>query len=147
MNINECGCRLTAGLGLDGDRCIHVIPRHHPTTHPWVGVSLQIISLQKNWIILIASTFIKFLVIWPDPTHQPTHQTMHPPMGGGFSTKFKSSNRIELSWLVQVLLNFDWFWGPPWGLAGGGLGWGGCGYVEGYTMHTHAHACTQPHAC
>ena len=30
-------------------------------------------------------------------------------MGEGVSTDFKSSNRIELSWLVQVLLNFYWF--------------------------------------
>ena len=49
---------LTAGLGLDGDRCIRVIPRQHP------------------------------------------------PMGGGVSTNHKSSNRIELSQLGQVLLNF-----------------------------------------
>ena len=28
MNINECGCRPYGWLGLDGDRCIRVIPRH-----------------------------------------------------------------------------------------------------------------------
>ena len=28
MNINECGCRPYGWLGLDGDRCICVIPRH-----------------------------------------------------------------------------------------------------------------------
>ena len=28
MNINEAAVSLTDGLGLDGDRCIHVIPRH-----------------------------------------------------------------------------------------------------------------------
>ena len=27
MNINECGCRPYGWLGLDGDRCIRVIPR------------------------------------------------------------------------------------------------------------------------
>ena len=27
MNINECGCRPYEWLGLDGDRCIRVIPR------------------------------------------------------------------------------------------------------------------------
>ena len=27
MNINECGCRPHEWLGLDGDRCIRVIPR------------------------------------------------------------------------------------------------------------------------
>ena len=28
MNINECGYRPYGWLGLDGDRCIRVIPRH-----------------------------------------------------------------------------------------------------------------------
>ena len=27
MNINQCGCRPYEWLGLDGDRCIRVIPR------------------------------------------------------------------------------------------------------------------------
>ena len=31
---------------------------------------------------------------------------MHPPMGGGVSTNYKSSTRIELSQLGQDLLNF-----------------------------------------
>ena len=52
-------------------------------------------------------------------THPPTHQTVHPPLGGGVSTNFKSSNRIEISWLVQVLLNFDWFLGSPPRMEGG----------------------------
>ena len=59
-------------------------------------------------------------------------------MGGGVSTDFKSWNRIEISRLVQVLLNFEWFRGfPP---AGWGGRWTG---VEG--AHTHAHACTHAH--
>ena len=61
---------------------------------------------------------------------------MHPRLGGGVSTDFKSSNRIEISWLVQVLLNFDWFQGSPLG-SGGGL-------VRGCPP-THANACT--HIC
>ena len=85
-------------------------------------------------------------MIWPDPTHQPTHpptyQIIHPPMGGGVSTDFKSSNRIEISRLVQVLLNFDWFWeSPPGGLGGGWMGVGG-----GERVHPHAHACAHMHA-
>ena len=57
---------------------------------------------------------------WPYPsTYPPTHQTIHLPMGGGVSTDFKSSNRIKISLLVQVLLNFYWF-----------LGMGGGGYPE-----------------
>ena len=36
MNINQCGCRPYEWLGLDGDRCIRVIPRHpRPGTPPW----------------------------------------------------------------------------------------------------------------
>ena len=66
-------------------------------------------------------------------------------MGGEVSTDFKSSNRIEISRLVQVLLNFEWFRGSPSGGVGvGGWGWG---VVRGCTpptctckcMHTHAH--------
>ena len=58
----------------------------------------------------------------------------------------ESSNRIELSRLVQDLLNFGvlgslrlWGWGV------GGCGWG----VGGGTHHTcaHARACTHAHAC
>ena len=59
-------------------------------------------------------------------------------MGGEVSTDFKSSNRIEISQLVQVLLNFDWFWGPPgrWGWVDGG------GVVRGCP-----HACAHTHTC
>ena len=56
----------------------------------------------------------------------------------------ESSNRIELSRLVQDLLNFGllgslWLWG--WG------GWmdGGGGWLGG-APHIHAHACTHMHA-
>ena len=75
-------------------------------------------------------------------------------MSGGLSTDFKFSNRIELSWLVQVLLNFDWFWGPPLGRGWwvGVLGWGWvwvCGACPmHYThAHTHVHTCTCMHTC
>ena len=62
-------------------------------------------------------------------------------MGGEVSTDFKSSNRIEISRLVQVPLNFDWFWGSPhWGV--GGWGWG---VVRGCPPHTCTCTCT--HAC
>ena len=72
------------------------------------------------------------------PINPATHQTIHPPMDGIVSTDFKSSKRIEISWLVQVLLNFYWFWGPPWGMRGGWMGvWG--------SAHAHAHVCT--HTC
>ena len=70
-------------------------------------------------------------------------------MGGEVFTDFKSSNRIEISRLVQVLLNFDWFRGSP-PLGGGGMGGWGWGVVRGCTlptctrthMHAHARTCT-----
>ena len=68
-------------------------------------------------------------------------------MGGEFLTDFKSSNGIEISWLVQVLSNFNWFRGsPPGGWQMGGWRWGwvwGCGGVPCThactCMHTHTH--------
>ena len=59
----------------------------------------------------------------------------------------ESSNRIELSRLVQDLLNFAvlgslrlWGWGV-W--VDGGVGWlGGTPYT-----HAHTHACTHTHTC
>ena len=52
---------------------------------------------------------------WTDPL---THPPIHLSKGGSVSTNHKSSNRIELSPLDQVLLKFLWFhmfWptGPP----------------------------------
>ena len=58
-------------------------------------------------------------------------------MGGGVSTDFKSSKRIEISRLVQVLLNFEWFWGSP--LGGGAWVDGGGGWWES-APHPCAHA-------
>ena len=64
-------------------------------------------------------------------------------MGGEVSTDFKSSNGIEISQLVEVLLNFDWFRGsPPGGWGGGWRGVGGGERVHRTHMHTHVHACT-----
>ena len=52
-------------------------------------------------------------MIWRELTHWPTHPPNHPPIhlskGGTVSTNHKSLNRIELSRLDQVLLNFLWF--------------------------------------
>ena len=67
------------------------------------------------------------VLTWSQPsTHPHTHQTIHPPMGGEFFTDFKSSNGIEISWLVQVLSNFYWFLGSPleeWWMGGWCWGW------------------------
>ena len=48
-------------------------------------------------------------MIWHEPTHWPTHPPIHLSKGGSVSTNHKSSNRIQLSWLDQVLLKFLWF--------------------------------------
>ena len=58
-----------------------------------------------------------------NPAIHPPNYT--PPIGGEVSTDFKSSNRIEISQLVQILLNFYWFWGPP------SRGWGWVEWVCG----------------
>ena len=95
-------------------------------------------------------------MIWPDPTHQPTHPPTHQPNytpihGGKFSTDFKSWNGIEISWLVQVLLNFYWFWGSPsWGWWVGGWRWGGNGCVwclMHACTHMHIHVKHDKHGC
>ena len=68
-------------------------------------------------------------------------------MGGEFFTDFKSSNGIEISWLVQALSNFYWFWGStPWGVADGCMGVGVGMGVGGCPMHTHTHAYTHTHS-
>ena len=65
-------------------------------------------------------------------------------MGGRVSTDFKSLKRIEISQLVQVLLNFEWFRGSP--LWGGG-GWMGWGWWEGASHPcAHVHTCMHAHA-
>ena len=62
-------------------------------------------------------------------------------MDGEVSTDFKSSNRIEISQLVQVLLNFDWFRGSPLGV----------GVVRGCPPHMCTcmcmHASAHMHMC
>ena len=53
-------------------------------------------------------------------------------MGRGVSTNHKSSNRIELSWFIQVLSHFNRLGGTPPGVGGvGGCGCG-CGLVGGW---------------
>ena len=62
----------------------------------------------------------------------------------------ESSNRIELSRLVQDLLNFGVLGSLRlWGWGGGGVGVWGWGVVGGcptHTVHMHMHACTCIHA-
>ena len=59
----------------------------------------------------------------------------------------ESSNRIELSRLVQDLLNFGVLGSLRlWGWGGGWMGVGGRWGVPPTHMHTHAHARTRAHA-
>ena len=70
---------------------------------------------------------------------------MHPSIGRGVSINHKSSNRIEISWLVQVLLNFYQFRVPPWGDSGWvDGGWYGC---VGGVPWPHACMCMHTHTC
>ena len=128
-------------------------PSNHSLTHPpWMGVSLQIINLQTelNYLDSVNIFYIFSVLTWPHPS---THQTIHPPMGGKFFTDFKSLNRIEISWLVQ-LSNFNWFHGST-PLGGGGWvdgGGGGYGCVWGVPcmhacMHTYAYTCMHTRTC
>ena len=69
-------------------------------------------------------------------------------MSSGVFRGKESSNRIELSQLVQDLLNFDdlgslWLWGCG---VGGNWGWGWLG-VPPTHVHMHMHAHTHTHAC
>ena len=66
-------------------------------------------------------------------------------MGGEFFTDFKSSNKIEISWLVQALSNFYWFWGST--PCGGGRWVDGDGYECAGVSHAHTHACMHAHTC
>ena len=63
-------------------------------------------------------------------------------MGGEVSTDSKSSNRIEISRFIQVLLHFYWFGGVP---PGGSVGGCVCGIGWGHPPHTCA--CTRAHTC
>ena len=130
-------------------------PTQPPTlTHGWE--CLQIINLQTelNYLDSVNNFQIFSDLTWPHPsTHPPTHQIIHPPMSEEVSTDFKSLNRIEISRLVQVLLNFEWFRGPPLGGGGwvdgggGGEGVGGWGWWWwGGAPHPCAHTCTYMHA-
>ena len=68
-------------------------------------------------------------------------------MSSGMFRGKESSNRIELSRLVQDLLNFGvlgslWLWGWVGGWMGVGGGWG----VPPTHVHMQVHACTCTHA-
>ena len=111
---------------------------------------------KQNWIILICSRVIAILPIWVSLALGVGQ------VDGGYlgwptivymsSVVFRgqeSSNRIEISWLVQDLLNFGvlgslllWVGGDRW--VGGCLGAWGCPHICAHTcacMHMHTHTC------
>ena len=93
----------------------------HPYTYPltptptWLGRGRWMQGWVGScmWVGSIRWRFTQFLIIWHQPTHWPTHPLNHLPIhlskGGSVSTNHKSSNRIELSRLDQILLKFLWF--------------------------------------
>ena len=112
---------------------------------------------KQNWIISICSRFIVILLIW-------VSSALGDGAGGwgclgwsaivymssGMFRGKESSNRIELSRLVQELLNFGVL-GSLW-LLGGGWVDGGWGWLEGAPhtracMHTHAHVVNMIISC
>ena len=104
---------------------------------------------KQNWNILIHSRVIVILLIWVSSAvgveqvggQCPGWSTIVYMSSGMFRGK-ESSNRLELSWLVQDLLNFG-VWAPcgSWEGAGGWWGDGGMGVSPHMCtcMHTHAH--------
>ena len=120
-------------------------PPIHLHTHPWLGVSLQIINLQTKLNYLDSVNILKMFSVltWPHPsTHQPIHPPTklytHPWMGkslqiANLQTELKylvSSSAIEF-WLISGV--------PPWE-DGGEECWEGA-------PDTCAHACTCMHVC
>ena len=128
----------------------------HPHLHikPSLYVCRRVQGSQifkQNWIILICSRVIVILPIW-----------IYAALGGGAggwstivymsSGMFRgkeSSNRIEVSWLVQELSNFGVFgFLRLLGVGGGWMGWGWLGGTPTHVhMHAHARMCTHAHAC
>ena len=107
---------------------------------------------KHNWIISIRSRVILILPIWISCGSGgwgrwvggcPGWSTIVYMSSGMFRGK-ESSNRIELSWLVQELSNFGVF-GLPAALQGGG-GWLGAAPHTRAHAHACAHACTHMHA-
>ena len=61
MNINQCGCRPYEWLGLDGNRCIRVIPRQL-----WINNYIQLnwnLSIEISLLLKI-SLFIYLLMFY-----------------------------------------------------------------------------------
>ena len=127
-------------------------PPNHPHTHPWVGVSLQIINLQTELNYLDSVNIFKIFSVLTWSHHQPTHPPIHPPNhtsinGWRILHKFQifkqnwniliSSSVIEFLLIPGVPLGGWWMGGWWWGWV-----WV-CGRVS--HAHMHAHTCTYIH--
>ena len=109
---------------------------------------------KQNWIISIHLRVIVILLIWVSSALGVGQVDGECPewltivyMSSGMYRGKESSNRIELSWLVQELLNFGdlgclQLWG--WGMGGWRVD-GGWQYPPYMYTHTHTHACTHMH--
>ena len=73
----------------------------HTPIHRWGCLNKSQI-FKQDWIISIMSRFIQFLLFLHECIHQLTHPPIHQLTGRDVSTNQKSSNRIGLSWLIQV---------------------------------------------
>ena len=125
-------------------------PPNHPHTHPWVGVSLQIINLQTelNYLDSVNNFQIFSDLTWPHPsTHPPTKLYTHPWVG-----ESPQISNLQTNWNISISSSAIEFWlileVPPggWGVGGWGGGvMGGCtpgwgwGWWEG-APHPYAHA-------
>ena len=151
-------------LGQDSLKFLEHLTWPHPLTHSstlpthtpshGLGCHLQIINLQTelNYLDSVKNCAVKFLVIWPLtppinlPTHPPTHQiyTLNSWAEGRLHRFQILQTSIEISQLVQVLLNFEWFQGSPGAWGGGWMGWEvvrGLHPTQAVThMHMHVHA-------
>ena len=90
-------------------------PSTQPPTHPPMGGGVSTNDKSSNRIEL--SWFIKFLVIWPDPTHQPTHPPNHTPIHeSGILDRFRifkwNWNILISSSVIEFLLILGV---PSWG--------------------------------
>ena len=96
---------------------------------------------------MIQSTIFKFLVIRPDPTHQPTQPHTHPWVGNSSQISDLQTELKYLDKLKCYRILSDSGGPPPWGGGGwvDGVGdWHGCvgECLMHACMHTHIHACT-----
>ena len=67
MNINECSCRPYGWLGLDGNRCIRVIPRQLVEAPRRERTNLSNKPDKYGWKKLALVVFVKSVSIHPNP--------------------------------------------------------------------------------